>query len=869
MIWHSNNAEEITAFFDVDKNKGLPTGMADERLQKYGRNIINTGKSVTVKEKIIKCIFSSSNLIVFACAFISLLANIIGNYGEWYYTLFIMLTLFINTAISIFAEISAERKISSLKFRSLPKAKVLRDGIVKKTESSLIVPGDILILEKGDYISADARLIESFDLHCDESFLTGESVSVEKKASDILEDIISVEKRTNMVYYGCSVVSGKGIAVVTETGMNTEIGKKVTLLSEKDSNDTDMKKRLDALGKISGAAIFILTAAVFLISVIANLKSTEPFASVLLDCLMNSAALLISVIPEGLTVMALSALSVSALNLIEKNILVKNLNVFNKLPYVSVVCSDKTGTLTHNKMYVTKIFDGISLSDVTESELSESQITVIKLAALCKGTYDLGQSSPDQTETAIDNFFTEIMPEESAELKNRYPRLCSVPFDSERKRMTSVNMIDGRPIAIVKGAPDSMAEKCGEKYKKIISEITDNLTESAFRVICIAIKPLDEIPTHPSAEDIENNLQFAGLIALYNPPRNEAISFVEECDRSGIRTLMMTGDHTETARSVARRIGILKNDTVVVTGEELSDKDDAELKENINRYSVFSRITPKDKIRIVKALKDIGETVAITGDDVEDAYALSEADVGIAMGNYGTDVARGAADIILDSNNYGSIIACIKESQSLLERIKKAVIYIFSSNIGELLTVLFGLFIFGKFTAVAGQLLLLNLITDTVPVFSLLCSDNRSSKIKRMNINDKRFLPEDYVFIGVQSVVITVISLISYSLYDDIFVARTSLFLVLAFSQLFNLLIIKRPTSLPSFKSLKDWYIPIIIIAEYLLAVILSVTGAGALFGMIPITFTVLVKSVLLSLCVFLSGLITLFGFRIYHKITK
>lgn len=873
MIYHSSSAEDVLGYFKTDQNKGLPTGVADQILEEHGKNIISSGKKIALKEIIFSQLKNPVNIFLTICAVLSLIVNLTYERQNWYSPILIFTILIINVAVTILCKKRNADISDSLKDMNSPKVKVIRDSIIKTIDASLIVPGDILVLETGDFVAADARLISTYDFRCNESFVTGEEITAEKNASLIFEDITPKEQRANMVFSGSSVITGHALAIVTETGMNTEVGKTVTLLETYNSTDSNINEKLTVFGKTLSAVFSVLCFIVFIVCILINLNSGEKFAVTLIDSLINCVVLLVSVLPDGLPVMASAAVGYAINKLVKKGLIIKDMGVFDLLPQVSVICSDKTGTLTKDNMKTEQIFNGKEIIDADSAYNDTASVMILRLASLCTSQSKDDVDSPmynDATELAIIEAYKNNSPSDQKDIYNQYPCLCKVPFDAEKKITLTVNMIDGVPYAIAKGAPDYLLSLCNSDFA---NEIVGNFAAKGMRVIAVAFRQLSEIPTHPDYSIVEDGMSFAGLIALSDAPQKESIYLVEECDRGGIRTIMITGDHPVTAKAVARRLGILKDGTEIITGDELAQIDDQQLKENIDKYTVFARLLPDQKLRIVKVLKEVGHTVSITGDSVNDAAALSYADVGIAMGNKGTDVARGAADIIMNNNRFASIIGAINVARGLFCSIRKAITYILSSNISEFLSILLCVIIYGKFPIAAAPLLLINLITDIFPVMSIL-SDGISEH-KPMHtycFEDKAtFTSRSKITMLIQSLVITAVSVIAYGtgLAVNEGTASTLMFIALVFAQLFNMASTKFEDFFYKYKHFTDLVLSVIIGAMVLFTFLLAITPFGNSFSLTTISFGNFITVLLLSLLAFISGELIKFGFYLYNRFNK
>lgn len=873
MIYHSAQTDEVISHFEVDPEKGLPTGVADQRFAEHGGNLLTKAEKTSTASNIIAQLKNPVNLLLVTCAIIAFVVNLIYTRDNWYSFLLIILMLSINVAVTLFHQKRSERTAESLESMNIPRVKVLRDGIIKIIDSTYIVPGDILVLETGDYIAADARLIESVDFRCNEAFVTGEEITAEKNHNAILEDITPVKDRANMVFSGSNVITGHARAVVTETGMNTEVGKAVTLLETYNSVNIKLKEKLTTIGKVSSIILVIFAIVAFFANELINFRSGEPFIVTLSQSVLNAVALLVSVLPEGLPVMASVAMGVSIKTLLHKGMITKDFAVFDVLPEVSVICSDKTGTLTQEKMVVEKIWNGKDVIDADMAFEDEQSVSVLRLASLCTSQSKADIDSPmynDATELAIIHAFKQSVVPDERDIYNNYPLLTKLPFDSERKITVTVNMINGVPYAITKGAPDHLLAACGCDKDEVFVKTVNNFAESGMRVIAVAYRQLSEIPSNPDYSDFESDMTFAGLIALSDPPQDDSISLIEECDKGGIRTVMITGDHITTARAVAKRLGILKDGTEVISGEQLSEMSDEELTADIHKYSVFARLLPDQKCRIVSALKARGMTVAITGDSVSDAQALKIADVGIAMGNRSTDVARGAADIIMNNNSFATIITAINTARGLFCALRKSLVYLLSSNIGELLSILICLFCFGAFPITALQFLIINLITDTFPALSILSDGIYENKpFGAFSRSDKAlFTPRSAITTAVQAVMTAVAAIIVYgiSIGSGAKFASTMMFTVLVSAQLLNMASAKFEGLFFKYRHFRDIPLTVTLGVLSLIALFFVLTPMGAPFGFAELTFIDFAKALLISSSVFVTGELTKIGFALYEK---
>ncbi len=714
MIWHSEQLSNVINILKTDDKKGLSNSEAELRLQSYGNNSISQKKVKSFRS----CFFAAFNnftvIAVLVVALLSLVVTLITNDKQWFSPLLIFSIIIVNAAIKAYEEIKTEDTTDLLKDISSPAATVIREGIKKNIDASALVPGDLIFLKEGDYISADARLISSSALFCDESPLSDSHAPISKNADVTLEDITPLNERHNMVFCGCSVTHGSGYAIVTAVGLESELGKEQIILEQSGSAKLPIKESMSSFSKIFSTVTTVLCVLIFIIGMIYNFRNTN-ISRTLIDTFLNSAALAVAVIPEGIPTAISVIIALGLQRLVTKNIIVKDPSAIETMGGISVICADKTGTLTENIMKVTKVFNGKEIKAVAESSDDDVKM-ILELATICN---DSDETSGDPTGTGIAEACRDICKKSKLDIENLYPRLSEIPFDSSRKLMTTINMINERPFVIVKGAPETVLTLCSGNCQEKYNEIIESLAGEGLRVIAVAAKQISEIPANPSAEEIECDLKFIGLIGLADCPRLDAISAILDCKAAGIRTIMLTSDHPATALAIGRQMGILSDESELITNVELSSMTDEELADNIEKYSVYARISSADRLRIVNAWQSKGHTVSVTGDSVDDVPALMAADIGCAMGKSGTDVAKGVSDIILTDDDFSSIVNSVKEGRAIFANIRKIVMYLISSNIAELLFILLGVIIFGNIPLTASQLLWINLITDLIPVIML------------------------------------------------------------------------------------------------------------------------------------------------------
>ena len=844
MIWHSTASEEILRELEVDDKKGLPNGVADMRLKEYGRNVIARVEKPTYFKRFLSQLKSKTVIALIVIALISFAVSLMYNEADFFSPLLIIAIVLINAAVSAYHLHNCDNALDSMKSITNPSATVLREGIVHSVDSSLLVPGDIILLETGDFISADARIIDSNEFRCNESMLTGDEIPVEKSGDGVYEDITAVENRTNMVFSGTSVVHGTAKAVVVATGLSTEIGRTSAILQQTGEKSLPLEGELDGIAKIANIIILIICLIVFVIGMALNFNSGN-FASTTIKMLMNAAALAVAAIPEGLPAIATIVIAIGIKRIVEDKIIIKDSDALEWLGKTNIICADKTGVLTRNKMQLAKIFDGDTLTDVENERINEKTALVLKLAAACSTLNN------DSTEDAIKKACLAYNSMSEKDIESFFPKLAVIPFDSERKTMTVITMINEKPFAIIKGAPEIVVPNCVGCNSDVILKLNDELANEAFRIVAIAMRPLDNIPANPNPADIEHSLTFVGLLGLYDPPRDNVIEDIRTCEQAGIKTVMITGDNLITASSIARRIGILKDGDKAVTGEELSEMSDEELAASVSDCSVYARVSPSDKLRIVRALKQAGNVVTITGDSVQDADALAAADVGCAIGKFGADVAKGSADIVISNNRFESIVCAVKESRGLFDNIKKSVYYLLSCNFAELIVILFGMIIFGVAPLAAVPLLWINLLTDCAPAVSLSMERAEHSAMKRKPYTTlgKIFDLGAVASIAIESIFIAVMTLIAYNSgeKDSGAAAMTMAFAVLGMSQIFHCFNSKLEGTLISKQLFSNGFLNFSAVITLFIIIFLVLTPAGYVFGMTTLTFGQFMLSLLFS----------------------
>lgn len=717
MTPYSQRPEELISVLETNSTSGLSSSEALVRKGKYGENKLRERHKKTTLQRFLDQFKDAMILILIAAAIVSFVVVCAEqNWGELFEPLLILLIVVLNAVMGVYQEGKAEKALDALKNMSAPHARVIRDGEEKIIDAKDLVPGDIIRLEAGDFIPADARLLHSAGLKSEESALTGESVPSEKDYQSEVKEGAAIGDRHNMVYSGCSITYGTATAVVTATGMDTEMGKIANLLDNEEDGQTPLQQKLAQLGKYLGIMALVACAIIFVVGLINGIPVLEIF--------MTAVSLAVSAIPEGLPAIVTIVLSIGVQRMVKKNALIRKLPAVETLGGASVICSDKTGTLTQNRMTLTKAYaDGYTEPENISNNNTDSIKKLLMYGTLCcdgsvvfHGTEE--HHIGDPTETAIVlAAHKNGMPKD--DLNKKYPRLAEIPFDSDRKLMTTVNKIDGKNVVIVKGAFDMMAPRCVAGDIDAARETVNSMSEDALRVLAIAYKKIDEVPENPTSEDLENGLTFMGLVGMIDPPRPEAKEAVAVCRRAGIKPVMITGDHVVTASAIAKELGILLDGDRAITGAELDAMTDSELDAQVESISVYARVSPENKIRIVKAWQRKGQVVSMTGDGVNDAPALKAADIGCAMGITGTDVAKGAADMTLTDDNFATIVDAVREGRGIYANIKKVVGFLLGTNIGEVITVFLAMLLWHKTPLLSMQLLWINLVTDSLPAIAL------------------------------------------------------------------------------------------------------------------------------------------------------
>ena len=813
--WFNESAEETCKILETNFNNGLNVEEVSERQRKYGLNELEAKKKKTLLQKFLEQFKDFMIIVLIISAIISGIIGVIEGEGITD-TLIILVVVIVNAIIGVMQENKAEKSLEALQKLSSHVAKVIRNGKLQVVQSRELVTGDIVVLETGDYVPADLRLFESVNLKAQEAALTGESVPVEKITEIINNDEIGIGDRKNMVFSSSLITYGRGKGIVTSTGMNTEVGKIAGIINETIDTETPLQIKLNKLGKTLGIVALVICAIIFGIGL---LYGKEP-----IHMFMTAVSLAVAAIPEGLPAVSTIVLAIGVQRMVKRNSIIKKLPAVETLGSATVICSDKTGTLTQNKMTVQKIFYSGNIIDVDDiKDINNDLEKLIYTAMLCNDTKisENNELTGDPTETALVDLGFKLNFKKS--IYEDMPRTFEIPFESDRKLMTTVNKVNDKYIVYTKGGVDELLNRCInyvenseikndlESYKKIISNNNENMAKEALRVLAFGYKELDHKPTKEELENLESDLTYIGMVGMIDPPRIEAKDAVKKCKTAGIKPVMITGDHKITAIAIAKELGILNNESEAITGSELEKMTQEELTKNIRNYSVYARVSPEHKVRIVKAWQANGEIVAMTGDGVNDAPALKTADIGCAMGIVGTDVAKEAADVILTDDNFSSVVAAVEEGRRIYDNILKAIQFLLSSNVGEIIALFVAILITPILAHVFGisdisglepllpiHILWINLVTDSLPALALAVDPAAKNIMERKPLKQGKgiFTKGMTMRIIYQGIMIGIITIIAFIIglattnstdAERIKAGQTMAFCVLALSQLVHI----------------------------------------------------------------------------------
>ena len=747
MNWFNKGISQVEKELQTNIKEGLTEEQVKANYEKYGMNELKQKKKKSLFVKFLEQFKDFMIIVLIIAAIVSGAVGIAEGEGITD-TIIILIVVVLNAIIGVVQESKAEKSLEALQKLSAHASKVVRNGKVAVVQSRELVPGDVVVLDTGDYVPADLRIVESANLKSQEASLTGESVPVDKNTETIDDEKVSLGDRTNMLFSSSLITYGRGKGIVVETGMNTEVGKIAKIISDTEGTETPLQTKLNKLGKTLGIAALAICIVIFIIGI--------AYGKDVIDMFMTAVSLAVAAIPEGLAAVSTIVLAIGVQRMVKKNAIIKKLPAVETLGSATVICSDKTGTLTQNKMTVQKVFVNNEVVEAKDiKDISNELDRLMQVCTLCNDT-KIGaenQLTGDPTETALIDlgFKINFDVKEVLELK----RVKEIPFDSDRKLMTTVNKVGEKYFVYTKGGIDELLARCNsyivngeiktdlDKYKAEINKYNVDMAKDALRVLAMAYKEMDHEPTDEEMKNIENDLIFVGMVGMIDPPREEVKVAVEKCKTAGIKTVMITGDHKITAVAIAKALGILENEDEAITGSELEEMSDEDLTKNIRKYSVYARVSPEHKVRIVKAWQANGEIVAMTGDGVNDAPALKTADIGCAMGIVGTDVSKEAADVILTDDNFATIVSSVEEGRRIYDNILKAIQFLLSSNVGEIIVLFLAILITpwlgSTFNIDIGlievllpiHILWINLVTDSLPALALAVDPAEDDVMKR------------------------------------------------------------------------------------------------------------------------------------------
>lgn len=844
-MWYTLSTKEVEKQMQTNIEFGLNEKQVEDKQNKFGLNKLEEKKKESIVIKFIKQFNDFMIIILIIASIISAVVARLEGSNDYFDSIIIIAIVVFNAIMGLVQEAKAEKSLEALKKMTAPTCRVKRNGKISTIKSEQIVPGDIVLLEAGNYVPADCRLISSSNLKIEESSLTGETVPVLKDANCMLKEKTALGDMVNMAFSTTIVVNGHGEAIVTDIGMNTKVGKIAKMIITNEAPETPIQKKLGEVGKSLGIACLGICLLIFVIGL---LKKIEP-----IEMFMTSVGLAVAAIPEGLPAIVTIMLSIGVTKMAKKNSIIRKLPAVETLGSSSVICSDKTGTLTQNKMQVTKIAN-------INGETNDKEYIkwLMGMATMCtdveiskeNGKMEL---TGEPTEKAI---VSKALDEgqNKNELYNVMKRVKDIPFDSSRKMMTTIHKMPNGYRVITKGAPDVLLKRCNKVYDngnvttldysktKLIENQNNKMADEALRVLAIAYLDIPNLPSKIDTETVEKNLIFIGLIGMIDPPREGVKEAVATCKRAGIKTVMITGDHIITAKAIAKDLGILRGSDLAVTGEELDKIPQSILQKNIMNYSVFARVTPEHKVRIVKAYQSTGAVVAMTGDGVNDAPALKNADIGIAMGKNGTDVAKNAADMVLTDDNFVTIVEAVKQGRNIFDNIKKAVHFLIATNIGEIVTIFLGLVLGLKSPLLAIQLLWINLVTDSLPAIALGLEKPEADIMDKKPRDSKKGIFADGLWqrIITEGTMLGILTLVAFSVGNylyDIEVGRTMAFVCLGLLELVHSFNIKSEETIFKVGLFENKYLlGAFILGALLQIVVVVIPSVAEVFKLVPLT---------------------------------
>ncbi|HHD2716880.1 TPA: calcium-transporting P-type ATPase, PMR1-type [Clostridium perfringens] len=857
-MWYKKSKNEILQELDVDEKNGLSSTEALRRLEKYGKNKLETKKKKTLFKQFLSQL---KDVMIYILIIAAIISAFLGEISD---ALIILLVIIINAVIGVIQESKAEKALDALKELSTPKALVKRDGSLKEILSEDIVPGDIVIIDAGRYIPGDLRLIDTANLKIEESAFTGESVPSEKDASFLPDKEIPIGDQNNMAFMSTLATYGRGVGVVVGTGMNTEIGKIAKMIEQEENDETPLQKKLSELGKILG---FLAVGICILIFIISFFQGRD-----LLEMFLTSISLAVAAIPEGLPAIVAIVLALGVQRMVKKNAIIRKLPAVETLGSVSIICSDKTGTLTQNKMTVTTVYTNDSYIKESEFNLNDNESKLlVDCMVLCNdATYSEKSQTGDPTEIALleSPFKLNILKEK---LEKEFKRIDEIPFDSDRKLMTTVNLVDDKKARVfTKGALDSILSICNKisvngklvdfskEYKAKVLENSNIMSDKALRVLAFAYKDISK--ENIVLDSLEKDLVFIGMVGMIDPPRLEVKDSIKLCKSAGITPVMITGDYKNTAFAIANELGIAEDISQAITGHEIDKFKEEEFNEKIINYRVFARVSPEHKVKIVKAFKSHGNIVSMTGDGVNDAPSLKAADIGVAMGITGTDVSKGASDMILTDDNFSTIVSAVEEGRKIYLNIKKSIVFLLSCNLGEILTLFTAILLNWNSPLQPIHILWVNLITDSFPALALGVDKTKEDVMNNPPRNPKEsiFIKSDKIQLIINGVLIGGITLFAFKLgerlyADSLIHAQTMAFVVLSVSQLFLSLSLRSNTksafSLGIFSN--KYLVYSILLGIFLQVIIISISFIANIFKVTPLLLYDWIVVILVSLIPF------------------
>ena len=842
-MWETLRKEEVIRELKTDKKEGLNYEEVKIRQVKYGKNKLKDKPKESILTKFIKQFNDFMIIILIIASIVSAGISFFQHENDYIDSVIIIAIVVLNAIMGVIQEEKAQKAIEALNKMTPPKAKVVRENKISEINAEELVLGDLIILEAGSYVPADCRLIESHNLKIEESTLTGETEPVLKDSDMICKRNISLGDKLNMGFMASIVVNGTGKAIVTNIGMGTNVGKIANMIIENESPETPIQKKLGQVGKTLGIVCLAICLFIFVIGIIKNIDPIEMF--------MTSVGLAVAAIPEGLPAIVTIMLSIGVTKMAKKNSIIRKLPAVETLGSSSVICSDKTGTLTKNEMTVVEV-------------ISRNQDFALELATMCtdadlkyeNGKYEI---SGEATEKAILNAGMKDG-KNKIELYQKMPRVNEIPFSSERKMMTTIHRNGDKYRIITKGAPDILIDRCTKEInsssigKANIKSNNLQMAKKALRVLAVAYKDIDRLPSKIDSTSIEEDLIFVGLIGMIDPPRDNVKEAIRTCKHAGIKTVMITGDHIETAKAIAKDLGILMPKDLTITGQELNNMAQEELERKIKDCSVFARVTPEHKVRIVKAWQKTGAVVAMTGDGVNDSPALKKADIGIAMGKNGTDVAKNAADMILADDNFVTIVEAVKQGRNIYDNIRKAIHFLIATNIGEIVVILLGIILGFKSPLLAIQLLWVNLVTDSLPAIAIGLEPPEENIMRRRPVNSKKSIFSDGLWgkIIVEGLMIGILTLVAFSIgnkYYNLETGRTMAFISIGLLELVHSFNIKSEKSILKTNIFENKFLILsFILGVFVQTIVVIIPTLASIFDLVSLNSTQWIITILISI---------------------